>query len=228
MAVPAAAPLPNRRVAAETAAGGFRRAGNTRSPVSNGLLKSHATATCVRGRGHCERLGDRHGSSSGPDCGSTRLVGHSTLAGHTKNLKKNFCCVTTRRRNPWAVCCLRRGLGLAAAHALSLCVPRFDRWGLATLGLPPCRLPTADFPQAFWILAVALVPTPRLILLPAALAQADPRARPSLSGTAAGFWLIVERAHGSLLLSQGSARRERVNVLLGRLSKREPDSCPPV
>jgi hypothetical protein len=229
VAAPASAPLPSYRLAAETAARRQRRAASIRKHAWIGLLKCHATATCVRGRGHCERLVDRHGSSSGPGYESTRPVAHSTPAGRTKNLKKNFCCVTTRRRNLWTIRRLRCGLGPLTAHALSLGVLRFDRFGLATPGLPPCRLPSADFPQAFRGLAVALVPPPWAVSPPTTFAQADPQARSSLSGTTAGLWLIVGGAHGSCV-SQGSARRERVNVLFGRFSKREqrePDCSHP-
>jgi hypothetical protein len=219
--------VPSRRVAAETAAGESRRAGSTRERAWLDLLKCHETATCVRGRGHCELPDDTQRSNNVPGCGSRSGAVHSTPAGGTKNLKKNFCCVTTRRCNLWAVHRLRRELGSFAAHALSLGVPRFDRCGLATLGLPSRGLPTADLPQAFRVLAIALVPRSRVIPPLAAFAQADPRARSSLSGTAVGLWLIVEGAHGSCF-SQGSARGERVHVLLGRLSKRQPDRHHPV
>jgi hypothetical protein len=198
-------PVPSRRVAAENAAGESRRAGSTRKRASVGLLKCHETAICVRGRGHCELPDDTQRSNSVPGCGSRSGAVHSTPAGCTKNSKKNFCCVTTRRCNLWTVHRLRRGLGSFAAHALSLGVPRFDRCGLATLGLPSRGLPTADLAQAFRVLAIALVPLPRVIPSPATFAQTDPRARSSLSGTAAGLWLIVEGAHGSGF-SQGSAR----------------------
>ena len=79
-------------------------------------------------------------------------------------------------------------------------------------------LPAADFALAFRILAVSLVPTPRLVLASAALAQAESRARPTHTGTAVMFWFTVAAAHGSVI-SQGTARGERANVLLGRLFK---------
>jgi hypothetical protein len=67
-------------------------------------------------------------------------------------------------------------------------------------GLPPGRLPAADFPLALRLLAVALVPTPRLVLAAASFAQADPRARSAPSGLMAVLSLIVECAHGRLNL----------------------------
>ena len=162
-----------------------------------------------------------------PGCGSKSGAAHSTPAGRTKNLKKNFCCVTTRRRNFRPLIRLGRSFGSLAAHALSLCVPGFDLGGLATFGLPSSRLPTANFPQTFRILAIELVPTSRLVLPPAAFAQAKPHARSSHSGTAAALWFIVEGAHGSCF-SQGIARGECANILFGRLTKHEPDSRSPV
>jgi len=199
-------PVPSHRVATVTAAGGSRRAGSIRRRASFDPLKCHATATCVRDPEHCERPDHTQHSNSVPGCGSKSGAVHSTPAGRTKNLKKNFCCVTTRRRNQWTVHWLRHRLGSLAAHALSLGVPCFDLGCLATSSLASRRLPTADLPQTFRILAVALVPTPRPVFPPATFAQADPRARSSLSGTATGLWLIVEGAHGSIGFSQGSAR----------------------
>ena len=144
-----------------------------------------------------------------------------------KEMKKNFCCVTTRRRNFWPLIRLGRSFGSLAAHALSLCVPGFDLGGLAPFGLPPSRLPTANFPQAFRILAIELVPASRLVLPPATFAQAEPQARSSHSGTAAALWFIVVGAHGSCF-SQGTARGECLNILFGRLTKHEPDCRSPV
>jgi hypothetical protein len=89
----------------------------------------------------------------------------------------------------------------------------FDGLILTPLGLPLRRLPTPHQTQAFGILAVMLIPTPRLVLPSTAFAQAD--ARPRSSATA--VWLIMTTAHGSVF-SQGTARGERANVLLGRLS----------
>src|SRR5215213_3902414 len=93
---------------------------------------------------------------------------------------------------------------------------------LTPLGLPLRRLPTPHQPQAFRILAVMLIPTPRLVLASTTFAQAD--ARPWSSATT--VWLIMTTAHGSAF-SQGTARGERANVLLGRLSKSRSQSILP-
>jgi hypothetical protein len=100
--------------------------------------------------------------------------------------KKLVCCVTTRCPILFVLTMLGRGLGSLAARALSLSVPGFDVSVLTTFGLTPCRLPTLDLTPAFWILAVALVPTPRLVLASAPFAQADPRTRSARSGGRAG------------------------------------------
>jgi hypothetical protein len=209
-------PRPTPRVAVGTAARG--RLGTHRR-VSGGHSRCRGPATCVRDPGHCEPPDDRRGSSSAPDCGPNSGAVHGTPAGRTRESKKNFCCVTTRRRNLGVLRHLGRGFGALAARTLSLGVLGFALGGLATSGLPLRRLPAADLPPAFGILAVTLVPTPRLILPPAAFAQADPRARSSRTGTAGALWFNVTGAHGSVI-SQGIARGEFATVLLGRLSKR--------
>ena len=71
-------------------------------------------------------------------------------------------------------------------RALSLGVPDFDVGVLVVFGLPPGRLPTVDLPPAFRILAIALVPRPRMILASAPFAQANPRTRSAPSGGTAG------------------------------------------
>ena len=132
--------------------------------------------------------------------------------------QQNFCCVTTPRRNFGVLRCLRRRWGALTARTLSLGVLGFGGIVLASSRLPPRRLPAADQPSAFGVLAVTLVPTPRLVLVPTAFAQADPRARSSCTGTARALWFNVAGAHGSII-SQGTARGERTTVLPGRLSK---------
>ena len=136
--------------------------------------------------------------------------------------QNNFCCVTTRRRNFGRVWWLSRRCGTLTARRFGLGVLGFDRIVLTPLGLPSRRVPAPDQPQAFGVLAITLVPTPRLVLASTAFAQADPRSRSS----ATAFWLIMTMAHGSAF-SQGTARGERANVLLGRLSKPRSQSILP-
>jgi hypothetical protein len=120
-----------------------------------------------------------------PGCGPRSRAVRGTLADRTRERKKSFCCVTTRRHNLWVLRRLGRGLGPLAARALGLSVLGFGLGGLATFGLPPGRLPAADLPPALRLLAVALIPLPRPVLAPAPFAQADPRARSARSGRTA-------------------------------------------
>ena len=118
--------------------------------------------------------------------------------------RKNCCRVTTRRPNLRRLRRLWRRRDALTAHAFGLGMLGFGRLVLAPLGRPLRRLPTPHQPQAFGILAVMLIPTPRLVLASTAFAQAD--ARPRSSATA--VWLIMTMAHGSAF-SQGTARGER-------------------
>ena len=137
-----------------------------------------------------------------------------------------FCCVTTRGRNFRVLNGLGRGLGAVTALLLSLGMLGFDAGVLATFGLAASRLPALDLLLAFRILAVALVPRPRLIRASAPFAQADPRPRPARSSGTMGRWLTVASAHGRLV-SQGKARGECVSVLPERYPRRERDACLP-
>jgi hypothetical protein len=80
-----------------------------------------------------------------------------SLADRRAGVKKRFCCVTTFGHNLWVFNGLRRELGTLTAFLLCLGVPDFDALVLATFGLPPSRLPAADLPQAFRLLAIALI-----------------------------------------------------------------------
>jgi hypothetical protein len=83
--------------------------------------------------------------------------------------------VTTR----WCNFGVFNGLGYRfdSLTALLLClgVLGSDLGILAMSSLLSGRLPVADLPSAFWLLTVALVPTPRVILSLAPFVQADPR-----------------------------------------------------
>ena len=136
--------------------------------------------------------------------------------------RKNFCCVTTRCRILRGLRRLWRRWGALTARTFCLGVLGFGGIVLAPLGLPLRRLPTPHQPQAFRILAVMLIPTPRLVLASTAFAQTDARSRSS----ATAVWLIMTMAHGSVF-SQGIVRGERANVLLGRLSKPRSQSILP-
>jgi hypothetical protein len=85
--------------------------------------------------------------------------------------------VTTRGRNFRVLNGLGRGFGAVTALLFRLGMLGFDASVLAPFGLPAGRLPAADLTQAFRVLAIALVPPPRLVLASASFAQADPRGR---------------------------------------------------
>ena len=136
--------------------------------------------------------------------------------------RKNCCCVTTRRPNVRRLWLLWQRRGTLTAHSFRLGVLGLGGLVLASLGLPLRRLPTPHQTQALGILAVPLVPTPRLVLASTAFAQADAHSRSS----ATAVWLIMTTAHGSVF-SQGTARGERANVLLGRLSNPRSQSILP-
>jgi hypothetical protein len=169
---------------------------DTRSAASSGHPRCREPATCVPGPGHCEPPDGRRDNSSERGSGVRSQAAHSSPADRTREGKKSFCCVTTRRRNLQLLNGLGHSLGPLTALALCLGVPSFGVSLLAMFGLPPRCLPAADLPPAFRLLAVALVPTPRLVLAAAPFAQAAPWARSPPSGRAVRLSLIVEGAHG--------------------------------
>src|SRR5260370_19391070 len=91
-------------------------------------------------------------------------------------------------------------------------------------GLPPRRVPAADFAQAFRILTVALVVTPRTVFAPASCAQANPRARPAPSGPTVAFSRNVVDAHGRLDLPRESPG-ECATIRPGRYQNSNKNAC---
>lgn len=175
---------PGRRALAGIAGSGPPHAGSTRRRASAGRLTCRESATCVHGPGHCGPPAGKPGSSSAPGYGSSSGAVRSTPADRINFQQKIFCCVTTRRRNLGIGRGLRRGLGPLAAHPLRLGVPGFGLGCRAPAGLSSRRLPASDLPKALRLLAVPLVPAPRLIPAPAPLPQAEPQSRSPYSGTA--------------------------------------------
>jgi hypothetical protein len=192
----------------------------TRYRASSGRPKCRERATYVRGPGHCERLADRPGSSNVPGCGARSRGVRGIPAGCITEGKKTFCCVTMRRRKFRRLIRLGRGLGLVTALSLRSGVLGLGVVTLATFRLPLRRQPAADFSQAFRILAVSLVPTPRLVLAPAIFVEAGPRARATLSGLATVLSINVVVAHGSFALPRESPRRMRLTFSSGAIKTR--------
>jgi len=192
----------------------------TRGPASFGHPRCREQATCVPGPGHCEPLDGKPGNSTVPGCGVRSPAAHGSPADRTREGKKSFCCVTTRRRKLWLLSSLGRSLGPLTARVLGLGVPGFGLGSLAVFGLPPGRLPLADLAETFRVLAVALVPTPRLVGAAAAFAQAGPRAGPAPSGQTTAFSLNVMGAHGRCF-SQGESSGGMSHHSPRAFSKRE-------
>lgn len=135
--------------------------------------------------------------------------------------------MTTRGRNFRVLNGLRRDFGSLSALLLGLGMLLFDAGLLATFSLAASRLPAADLTQAFWVLAIALVPAPRLIFASAPFAQAGPRAGSSRSGQTAVFLRNVKGAHGRCFLPRESPGRMLPHSPRAR-SELEQDACLPV
>src|SRR5271163_3608303 len=95
------------------------------------------------------------------------------------------------------------------------------------ISLAASILPAADLPQAFRVLAVALVPASWLVLAPASFAKASPRTRSPRSGQTAVSVSTVEGAHGSCD-SQGKSSGRMCNHPPRALSKHEKDPLSPL
>ena len=75
--------------------------------------------------------------------------------------------------------------GPLAARAFGVGVACLGLRRLAMPGLAPRRLPTAALALTFGLLAVALIPAPRLVLAPAPFAQTHPGTRSAPTGRTA-------------------------------------------
>ena len=175
--------------------------------ASCGHPRCRARATYVPGLGRCEPPDGKRRSSSEPGCGANSRGVRSSPGDRRWGAKKIFCCVTTRGRNVRVLNGFGRGLGAVPALFFGLGVLGLDAGGLPPFGLAAGRLPALDLPLAVRILAVALVPAPRLVLASASFAQADPGPRSAPSGPTTVFALNLRGAHGRLELPKGSSGR---------------------
>lgn len=181
----------------------------TQRPASSGHPRCRERATCALDPGRYESPDGRWGRSNELGSGPTSRVIRNSQADRIEEGKKRLCCVTTRRRVLWILSSRGDGLGVLAARTLGFCVLGFA-WGLlATIGLPPGGLPAADLALALGILAVTLVPAPRLVLAPAPFAQADPRARSARSGPRTVLSRTLVRAQRRFNLPRESPGRMR-------------------
>jgi hypothetical protein len=199
---PATAPWPRYCIVATAGAGGRP---DTRSSASCGQPTCGASATYARDHGRCEPPDGRRGNSSATDYGPRSQAARGSLVDRTRESKKRFCRVTTRRCNFRLLSSLERGLSPLAARAFSVGVLGLGLGGQPMFGLALGGLPAPELPLAFQILAVALVPTPRSVLPPALPAQADPHARSARPGRAAVFSRTLDGAQGSSLLPRESS-----------------------
>jgi hypothetical protein len=114
--------------------------------------------------------------------------------------EKKLCCVTTRGLNLGGLNGLRRVLRSLAPLSFGLGVPSSYVSIPAMRDLPADCLPAPYQPSALRILAIALVPAPRLILASTSFAQTRPQTRPAYSGCAVISCRTVAGAHGRCLL----------------------------
>ena len=203
--------------------------------VSCGHPKSRESATYVLCPGRSEQPDGKRRSNSEPGCGVRLRGARGSLADRIRGEEKIFWCVTTRRRNFGVLNGLGCGLGALTAVFLRLGMLGFDAGVLATFSLAASRLPAVDLPQAFGVLAVALVPAPRLVFASTSFAQAYPPAWSAPSGQTAVLCFNVRDAHGScdsqgkssgrmlVAFSSGAIKTRKRRLPASLSSSREPD-----
>ena len=196
-------------------------------PASSDHPRCCENATYVPGHGRCEPPDGRRRRNNAPGCGAKSQGVRGSLADRIRGGRKKKSCVTTRGRNFGVFNGLGRGLGALTALLFGLGMLVFDAVIPTTFSLAASRLPTSDFPQAFRVLAVALVPTSRVVLAPASFAKASPRTRSPRSGQTTVSLSTVEGAHGSCN-SQGKSSGRMLPHSPRALSKLEQDAYPPV
>jgi hypothetical protein len=161
-----------------------------------------------------------------PGCGVRSQGIRNSRADRRAEAKKRFGCVTTRGRNLGVLNGLGRELGSLTALLLFFSVLGFDADVLAMFGLSPRSLPAVDLPQAFRILAVALVRTPRLVFAPTPFAQATPQTRSAPSGRTAVLSRNLASAHGRCFLPRESSGRMRKHSLRALSKHKSIDYLP--
>jgi len=179
----------------------------TRSSVSSVRPRCRARATCVLDPGHCEPPDGKRSNSTVPGCGMRSRGVRDSPADCITEGKKSSCYVTTRRCKFGILNGLGHGFDSLTACFFGLGMSGFGLDGLAMLGLPPCRLPLADLPEALRVLAITLVPAPRLVLAATPFAQADSRAQSTPCSRTATISRTLTSAHGRCLLPRESSGR---------------------
>jgi hypothetical protein len=218
--------VPQRRCCGAATTGAGMRL-DTRRSASSGHPRCRESATYVRDPGHCELPAGRRRNRSAPGCEVRSQAVRGSPADRIREGEKKFCCVTTRRRKFRLLNILGRGLGPLTARFLCLSMLGFGGGGLAPFSLPPRRQPAVDLPLAFRVLAVALVPTPRVVLATALFVDASSLARAARPGFGALFSRTLAGAHGRFDLPRESSGRMCLHPPRA-LSKREQNDCFPV
>ena len=177
--------------------------------ASSGHPRCRESATYVHDPEHCGPPAGRRRNRSVPGCDLRSHAVRSSPADRIMEGKKSFCCVTTRGRKFRFRNILGHGLGLLTARFLCLGMLGFGGVGLATFSLSPRRQPAVDFPQAFGVLTVALVPTSRVVLTTALFVDAGSLAWTACSGSGTAFCFNVVVAHGRFDLPRESSGRMR-------------------
>ncbi len=198
----------------------------THSSASCVRPRCRATATCVLDPGRCELLDGKQDNSTAPGCEASLRGARGSPADRITGTKKKFCCVTTRRRNLGILNGLGRSFDSLTARFFGLRMLGFSLDGPALLGLPSCRLPLTELPQAFRFPAVALVPAPRQVLAATPLAQAGPGAWSTPSGRTAAFPRTLTSAHGRYSLPRESSGRTLSNPPRARSKRQKHDRLP--
>jgi len=144
-----------------------------------------------------------------PGCELRSRAVRNSPADRIREGEKRFCCVTTRGRKFRFLNILGHGLGLLTARFLCLGMLGFGGVGLATFSLSPRRQPAVDLSPAFQVLAVALVPTSRVVLATALFVDAGSLTRAARSGFGTVFFFNVVVTHGRFGLPRGSSGRMR-------------------
>lgn len=165
------------------------------------------SSTCVRGLGRCGRPDGTRGCNTWPRCERSLAGVHGSRSGRRGEAKKFFCRVTTRGRKFALASGLARGLRPLTARSFGGGMLGFDFFVLAAFGLATCSLPATNQLSALALLAIALVPTFRLIssAAPSPMADSWPRLAPAGVGKCTESRL--SGAHGSSRLPRVSPRK---------------------
>jgi hypothetical protein len=154
------------------------------------------STTCARDPGRRIAPFGKQRNNSASERGRPGLVVHGSRAAGKAAEKKTVCPVTTVGRYLLSARWLSRGLGALAPLPFGLGVLGLRLRLAPAAGLTLTRLPTTDQPQAYRILAIALVPTAGLVATAATLAQANPHGETRSPSVTMRVRITLRRTHG--------------------------------